>query len=700
MAWALALCCFFFSNTAHAQNYNDHTFGHDVDYYKDTLLDTFQDYDLTDWQWFPGTGENDGDTTNDHFCLPVYTGTGYEIWYGANGSQSCDWWGGVRPQYQNATYKDFFTDLGTVTMDCSNELNDPSCPGYQEAHFNYMCSTNPLYDQNCPGYQQAYYDQQCSANPLYDQNCPGYSTAYYNQQCEQNPLHDSGCPGYQQAYYEQQCSADALYDQNCPGYQEAYYTNQCSADPLYDSGCQGYQEAYAKQMNEQKQDDGSGVDDGTDDGVPANDGSDIDAFIEPQQTADNKQQTQGFDDGSDDGSSSGDMGDTGSGALKEDEKVVEQQQVQQQETVIEEAKPEVIEQQIIVEQKLEVEQEQEQQQVLVEVEKQIEEIVEQSAPPAEVVNETSVLEEANSLDLDSMSPLQVIKTLNSLGVLGNSATNGVGDPTGLSDSIEGTGGTISATGQTQIPGTSATSNSSSGDMSSGSMSMGDDGSDMGMGQQNMNTGAVADTSSGMSQDGSDFGGDTATTDTTGLPQTQYGFGTVNRQPEVGDNGITNLEADMGLNINPLFDNPALSSGVSEIAGLQEERYSTLASRIIRDRIQKLVEVDNQVDASSVEDAEDLVQQSIEQSIENKMDELMVDANVNQAEIITLMGVNIGFNEYEKEQLANPDLYKDQEFYIDKNIPQNRSALRNGLAQQILHDKMVDMQYEKMNEEKE
>jgi hypothetical protein len=650
VAWVLALCCFFFYNTSQANaqdyNYNNHTFGHDVDYYKDTLLGSYEEYVLTDWQWFPGTGEQDGDTTNDHFCLPVNTGSGYEIWYGQNGSQSCGWWGDISNKYQDAMYKDFFADLGTVKMDCSNELNDPSCPGYQEAHFSYMCSTNPLYDQNCPGYQQAYYDQQCSANPLYDQNCPGYANAYY--------------------------------------------TNQCSADPLYDSGCQGYQEAYAKQMNEQKQDDGSGVDDGSGDGVPANDGSDIDAFIEPEQTAEDEQQTQGFDDGSNDGGSMG---------VKEEEKVEQQQeQIQQQQIVIEESKPEVIEQQII-EQKIEVQQEQQQEQIL-EIEKQIEEIEQQSAPA--VIEQPTALEEANSLDLDSMSPLQVIGALNKLGILGNSATNGVGDPTGLSNSIEGTGGTISATGQTQIPGAPATGATSSDNMGGGSMSMGDDGSmgDTGMGQQDMNGGAVVDGSSGMPQDGSDFGGGTNVTSSTGVPETQYGFGTVNNRPDVGANGITNLEADMGLNINPLFENPALSSGVSEIAGLQEERYSTLASRIIRDRIRELVEVENQIDTTSAEDAEELVQQSIEQSIENKMDELMVDADVNQAEIIVLMGVNLGFSEYENQQMTNPDLYKDQEFYIDKNIPQNRSALRNGLAQQILHDKMVDMQYEKMNEEKE
>lgn len=641
VAWALALCCFFFYNTSQANaqdyNYNNHTFGHDVDYYKDTLLGSYEEYVLTDWQWFPGTGEQDGDTTNDHFCFPVNTGNGYEIWHGQNGAQSCGWWGDMSNKYNNAQFKDFFADFGTVTMDCSNELNDPSCPGYQEAHFNYMCSTNPLYDQNCPGYQQAYYDQQCSANPMYDQNCPGYANAYYS--------------------------------------------NQCSADPLYDSGCPGYQEAYAKQMNEQKAtDDGSGFDDGSDGDVPANDGSDIDAFIEPKQTAEDKQQTQGFDDGSDDG---GSMGDTGEDAFKEEEKVEQQQQI-----VIEESKPEVIEQQII-EQKIEVQQEQQQEQIL-EIEKQIEEIEQQSAPA--VIEQPTALEEANSLDLDSMSPLQVIGALSKLGILGNSATNGVGDPTGLSNSIEGTGGTISATGQTQIPGAPATGATSSDNMGGGSM--GDDGSmgDTGMGQQDMSGGAVVDGSSGMSQDGSDFGGGTNATSSTGVPETQYGFGTVNNRPDVGANGITNLEADMGLNINPLFENPALSSGVSEIAGLQEGRYSTLASRIIRDRIRELVEVENQIDTTSAEDAEELVQQSIEQSIENKMDELMVDADVNQAEIIVLMGVNLGFSEYENQQMTNPDLYKDQEFYIDKDIPQSRSALRNGLAQQIMHDKMVDMQY--------
>ena len=134
--------------------------------------------------------------------------------------------------------------------DCSNPLNDPSCPGYDDAYFDQQCSANPLYDSQCPGYAQAYFDQQCSADPLYDPQCPGYEQAYFDQQCSIDPLYDPQCPGYEQAYFDQQCSFDPLYDTQCPGYEEAYYDQQCGLDALYDSGCPGYAEAYYDQQCE------------------------------------------------------------------------------------------------------------------------------------------------------------------------------------------------------------------------------------------------------------------------------------------------------------------------------------------------------------------------------------------------------------------------------------------------------------------
>jgi len=61
--------------------------------------------------------------------------------------------------------------------DCSNALNDSSCPGYEEAYYDQQCSSDPLYDYGCQGYEQAYLDQQCTYDELYDPACPGYDNA-------------------------------------------------------------------------------------------------------------------------------------------------------------------------------------------------------------------------------------------------------------------------------------------------------------------------------------------------------------------------------------------------------------------------------------------------------------------------------------------------------------------------------------------
>lgn len=61
--------------------------------------------------------------------------------------------------------------------DCSNALNDSSCPGYEEAYYSQQCNNDPFYDNQCPGYEQAYFEQQCDYDPLYDNQCSGYDNA-------------------------------------------------------------------------------------------------------------------------------------------------------------------------------------------------------------------------------------------------------------------------------------------------------------------------------------------------------------------------------------------------------------------------------------------------------------------------------------------------------------------------------------------
>ena len=142
-----------------------------------------------------------------------------------------------------------FAEFDYWTEQCSADATwHDSCSVYTSLQYDESCSVDPTYDANCPGYAPAYHDQQCSANAMYDSSCPGYSSAYESYQCEQNALYSSSCSGYEEAYYNYQCSANSLYDSACPGYDTAYYNQQCSSNALYDSGCAGYDTAYYNQQ--------------------------------------------------------------------------------------------------------------------------------------------------------------------------------------------------------------------------------------------------------------------------------------------------------------------------------------------------------------------------------------------------------------------------------------------------------------------
>ncbi len=527
LVWVLALCFCFFSSKAFAA-WNDYTFGSDVDFYKNSILQSYTDYTLTDWQYFPDEFYRDGDTTNDSFCFPMDTGQGsYIIVYGVNGASSCSQWGDWNPNYRDATMVNYFDMLGGVKIDCSNPLNDMSCPGYQQAYFQMLCTTNPLYDQTCPGYQQAY----------------------------------------------------------------AVLLNE---------------ERLAEQL-------ASAVDDGTpsNDGNDNADGTDLTAFIEP--VVEQVQQVVEDFSGSDDGS------------------------VQEQIVDVVEQAQQVVEQAAAVAG------------VAVEVAQEANAVAEQEATGVALTDEKIVEQSAATSEPskeDGPSARDTIDRLSAIGVLGNSQTNGVGDATGLSSSIEGTGGTMSLTGQVQD---ASASNGSGGQQNDGSSSQSTGG---------MDSGSV--------------------------------FGSVIDSPETLANGNSELETQMGSNLNDMFSDPALESDVELFSGIREDNTETLSSQIIRDRINALIEADKD---TSVKDAEELVAESIQESIDNKLDDLMTDAGQNQAEIVTLMGINIDFDAYKNKKIEEISFYTDGQWFQEVEIPQNRRALRNGLAQQILHDKMVDAQYE-------
>jgi len=62
-----------------------------------------------------------------------------------------------------------------------------------------------------------------------------------------------------------------------------------------------------------------------------------------------------------------------------------------------------------------------------------------------------------------------------------------------------------------------------------------------------------------------------------------------------------------------------------------------------------------------------------------------------SQMLSTMNLAVNMNSYYTASIPGGS-YNDSVVLVDKQIPENKRGLRNGLAQQLLHEKMVDMQY--------
>ena len=65
----------------------------------------------------------------------------------------------------------------------------------------------------------------------------------------------------------------------------------------------------------------------------------------------------------------------------------------------------------------------------------------------------------------------------------------------------------------------------------------------------------------------------------------------------------------------------------------------------------------------------------------------------QSLVLALLNYNAGFSNY-SYSLIDGVFYEDRGIYLDKDIPDNKKGLRNGLANEILHKKLMDLQWQK------
>jgi len=77
--------------------------------------------------------------------------------------------------------------------------------------------------------------------------------------------------------------------------------------------------------------------------------------------------------------------------------------------------------------------------------------------------------------------------------------------------------------------------------------------------------------------------------------------------------------------------------------------------------------------------------------QNAVAEDMDEQSKQQMEQLAMMNYVPGFDTYNRS--IHGGYLPDVQFYTETKVPESRRGLRNGLAQQILHEKMVEMQYQ-------
>ena len=169
--------------------------------------------------------------------------------------------------------------------------------------------------------------------------------------------------------------------------------------------------------------------------------------------------------------------------------------------------------------------------------------------------------------------------------------------------------------------------------------------------------------------------------------------------------IEELEAELEEFLEPEVEEETIEEPTEEELDEQEPEEETVQEEQTTEEPQQ-----EEVIVEAVEEPK-LVETKKKASKKQKMREIISDKLKNlavemgeaasleeqqklQALILTLLNFNAGFNSYNTQLLVDGIFYEDKGIYLDKDIPDNKRGLRNGLANEILHNKLMDLQWQK------
>ena len=104
--------------------------------------------------------------------------------------------------------------------------------------------------------------------------------------------------------------------------------------------------------------------------------------------------------------------------------------------------------------------------------------------------------------------------------------------------------------------------------------------------------------------------------------------------------------------------------------------------------------EEEVDETIESDKEKANRDNFEKGLAASQNALTLANSISQDRILSAMNTSVNMYPYYATSI-NGGVYKETTDLKDSDLPDNPRGLRNGLAQQLLHEEMVDEQYKKL-----
>ena len=180
-----------------------------------------------------------------------------------------------------------------------------------------------------------------------------------------------------------------------------------------------------------------------------------------------------------------------------------------------------------------------------------------------------------------------------------------------------------------------------------------------------------------------------------IPAPNWGVGSIEVE---GQGTVEDAVVIYTYRIDKCFDpqsDPSCSGYKKPMPEIPEiQLYDALEDDAVVENIENNEDYDYDEEETKIEDdEEDEKETRLELGLTASANALTLLRTQGQSSIINAMNLNTNIDIY-YNSIINGGIYKETTNLSDAEIPDNKNALRNNLAQQVLHNKLVDMQYNK------